>query len=274
MYNKRKSPGKTGRFPRIVSPGGTVFIVHGKRHIVNHMQDWIALLRERIADMAGAVLGVPLRASQVDCPAGGEAFLQCGDGAPRLIAARSAAPLTCGADARAWADALRQHIASTQAPPLLDVQDRRGHLLFVLQDAWYTLALRDALTQLPPAAPGGLWQEGAPLARALYAKRRMWMLARGAEGEPVCPAHPGTQRALLLCLALAEYPELARAPVRPLPARALELRLLEAGDALLALAHDVPPPARMARLAESAHMADAAARLLALGLYRIERLQP
>lgn len=256
-------------------PGAAGFIVHAKRHIVNHMQDWYALLRRHIADMMHAVLGVSQPAAQVDCPAGGEAFLQCGADT-RLVAARCAAPLAHGADAEAWAGALwrqAENFPLGETPFLHEVHARGGHLLFVLDDAVFTLAARDALASLPPAAPGALWREDLPLARALYAKRRMWMLARKAQGAPFCPPYPAVQQGLLRSLALAEYPELARPSGRKLGKRALELRLLDAAEALLAMAYEAPPPARADLLQQSAHVADAAARLLELGIARIKVTQ-
>lgn len=275
MYNKRKTFDKIGAFRLFVHFGSNGFIVHAKRHIVNHMQDWIALLRGHIADIINTVWGTSLRPSQIDCPAGGEAFLPGGDGAPLLVAARSAAPLRYGADAREWAVALSRRAA--EFPPggtlLQEIHARGGHLLFVLNDSVFTQAAADTLNSLPAALPGMLWPENAPLARALYAKRRMWMQARKAQGLPFCPPYPAAQQGLLLSLALAEYPERTQVPGRPLGRRALELRMLEAADSLLAMAYEVPPRARGALQYETAHVADAAARLLALGLARIEHLQ-
>ena len=85
-----------------------------------------------------------------------------------------------------------------------------------------------------------------PARHEIYSLHRLRMLAR----YPACgcPDHAAVQRALLLCFAAAESDTAA--------ARA------RAEEALLTMAHDLPPTARQALLRCCGDVARAAAKLL------------
>ncbi|MDR1620429.1 MAG: hypothetical protein LBS18_07205 [Clostridiales bacterium] len=214
------------------------------------MTDICRLLKEEIAATAGGVLGIGMRAGQIGCPAAS-------------CLARSAIPLAMRADAGAYAQALTERAArfSLFGRPLIkNVGHHNGHLLFYAADAFYDAALAVILKELPPiAAPGSAWHQEALPARLLYTKRRMWMLSRKADGCVTCPADEAARRALLLTAAIY---------ARGLTRRALELRMLEASDALLTMTHHVTPYLRPRFCARCAHVADAAARVIHWGLTR------
>lgn len=247
------------------------------------MTDLYTLLKQSVARFLAGQAGVPIVPRQIECPApsrrqeSGQAAR--GANEPPYCAMRSAAPLAFGADPAAWIDALRPAMGEERllgVPYLREVRHNGGHLLFFLTDDFYTQALRLALQELPPAPHAGdTWHEDAALARILYTRRRMWMLARKAQGACICPPLPAVQKALFLSLAITERPDEDTrsgdasgrdAPGRGvLPARAMELRLLEASDALLTMTHCVPPGQRAALLRRCGYVGEAASRLYALG---------
>lgn len=213
------------------------------------MTDLYALLRAELAEKAGTLLGTDIAPAQIDCVAA-------------EYPARSAAPLAAGADAAEWAAILQNGAAAFTllgAPLVQAVEHSGGHLLFRFTDAFYTAALRYALNEQPCVEGAGIpfCENDAALARISYTLRRMWMLSRKTNGEPVCPSNPAVQRALYLALG---------APERLGHPRTLRLRLLDASDALLCMTRSVLPRERPALCTKCAHVGDAAARVFALGL--------
>lgn len=213
------------------------------------MTDLYALLRAELAEKAGTLLGTDIAPAQIDC-------------VTAEYPARSAAPLAAGADAAEWAYILQNGAAvfTLMGVPLVQtVEYSGGHLLFRFTDSFYTAALRRALDELPRVEGPGIpfYENNASLARISYTLRRMWMLSRKTNGEPVCPSNPAVQRALYLALG---------APERIGHPRALTLRLLDASDALLCMTRSVLPRERPALCKKCAHVGDAAARVFTLGL--------
>lgn len=217
------------------------------------MMDFCAVLCHSIAAMASGLLGVPIEAAQVECPAQSNTGTPCG--------ARSAAPLYYKANAALWAETLR---FGARAYTLLgeeylsDIGSNGGHLLFHFTEAFYSAMLRQTLMELPKAFEiGSANEDNGMLARIFYTQRRMWMLSRKAEGEIRCPAQPEVQHALLLS---------AAACGQGITTRARELRMLAASDALLCMTHGVLPRQRPALSTQCGYVGDAAARMLAHGL--------
>lgn len=217
------------------------------------MTDFCTRLRQGIAAMATELLGVQIHPAQIDCPVQGSIAYP--------FVARSAAPLLHQADAALWAETLRQGAHAytlLDTPYIQDIRSNGGHLLFSLTDSYYTALLRSALVELPALEnPDCVTHEDAALARIHYTQRRMWMLARHAEGDIYCPPAPEVQRALLLTVATCE---------QGITARALILRLLAASDALLTMTHCVLPRQRPALCKQCGYVGQAAARIFALSV--------
>lgn len=218
------------------------------------MTDFCAVLCQSIAAMASGLLGVPIEAAQVECPAQSNTGSPCG--------ARCAAPLAFQADAALWAEILRrgaQTYTLLGEEYLRDISSNGGHLLFHFTEAFYSAMLRGALTELPKDFEiGSVNDDNGMLARISYTQRRMWMLSRKAEGEIRCPAQPEVQHALLLSAAVCG---------QGITMRARELRMLAASDALLRMTHGVLPRQRPALYTQCGYVGEAAARMLAYGLH-------
>lgn len=201
-------------------------------------------MREELAARAEAITGLPFAPSQFVCAK---------EGAP----VSSAAPLQFGVDETELAAALHAALARFTlygVPLLREVTHNQGHLLFYFTDAFYTALLKQALLHYPAAPPLNAGENLEETVRRLhYAQRRMWMLARTASGEVHCPPEPSVQRALFLTTGI---PERMHHP------RARTIRLNDAADALLNMFHFTPPYARHALMRESAHVGEAAARIL------------
>lgn len=206
-------------------------------------------LRAYLASVTSTVAGKIVSAQEMDCPAEGPAV-------------RCAAPLRLQLDAGELAQKL-QDVCPTLTylgvRPIAHVTHGGGHLFFELTGELYTALLVQALnTYAPVAGPGpSIPHEDAARARISYTIRRMWMLARKAEGTPSCPDNPAVQHALLLTLAI---PERFHHP------RGLRLRLLAASDALLCMTRSVLPRLRPGLCKSSAHVAELSLRILTLGL--------
>lgn len=218
------------------------------------MTDLYVLLREGLANTAGAVLDLPLTAKQFDCPAQG-------------CAARSAIPLIYKADAAEWAQRLQDRADAFQlmgTPMVKRIRHNEGHLLFDFTDDFFTLALKTVLRELPGLTEFDLsvQDEDAVKARILYTIRRMWMLARyAADTEAQCPPNEDIQHALLIALAITE---------EDITQRALTCRLLAASDALLTMTHGVLPRQRPRLCKQCAQVGNAAARICLFGLQRLQ----
>ena len=216
-----------------------------------HTISWniFAPVRNELAIGATAILHTDLPATAFVC-------------APQGADIKSAAPLMLHADASELASKLharRSQFTLLGVPLVACVYENGGHLLFRLTDAFYTALLREVLMVYPPAPPLSAGEELPPEARHIhYAQRRMWMLARYAEGEVCCPTVPAIQRALFLSAGVGERLD------HP---RALQLRLEEASTALTTMFHTVLPHERSALMRESAFVGEAAARILFACLY-------
>lgn len=206
-------------------------------------------LRAYLASVTGAIAGEPVSAQEMDCPAEG-------------VAVRCAAPLRLQLNAGELAQKLqdlRPTLTYLGVHPIARVTHGGGHLFFELTGALYTALLVQALgVYAPVPGPGpSAPHEDAVRARISYTIRRMWMLARKAEGTPCCPENLAVQHALLLTLAI---PERFHHP------RGLRLRLLAASDALLCMTRSVLPRLRPGLCKNAAHVAELSLRILTLGL--------
>ena len=206
-------------------------------------------LRAYLASVTSAIAGEPVSPQEMDCPAEG-------------VAVRCAAPLRLQLDAGALCQKLQDALPTLTylgVRPLARVTHGGGHLFFELSGGLYTVLLRQALkTYGTVPGPGPCTRyEDAARARISYTIRRMWMLARKAEGLPRCPENSAVQSALLLTLAI---PERLDHP------RGLRLRLLAASDALLCMTRSVLPRLRPSLCKNTAHVAELALRILSLGL--------
>ncbi len=215
------------------------------------MESLYELLRNSLAGTSSSLLGESIYSTYIDC-------------APEGCAARSAAPLTLGADANEWANVLNEGAAEFTlfgVQLVKSVEANEGHLLFSLTDEFYTEALKCALNELEPLVQCPEFLHcSAALSRLEYTMRRMWMLGRKAEGEPSCPNNTDVQRALLLTLGAIERLD---------NNRALTLRLLKASDVLLRMTRGVLQRERPALCTASAHVGDCAARVFALCLVNL-----
>ncbi len=206
-------------------------------------------LRAYLASITGAAAGKSVYPHEIDCPAEG-------------VAARCAAPLRLQTNAGELCHKLQELLPTFQyygVSPITRVTHSGGHLLFTLSRELYTALLQQALNVYATVAGPGLSapHEDAAHARIRYTIRRMWMLARKADGIPHCPDNPAVQHALLLTLAI---PERLDHP------RGLRLRLLAASDALLCMTRSVLPRLRPGLCKTSAHVAELGFRILTLGL--------
>lgn len=191
------------------------------------MQTLCALVRAAIAERLSSDFENPILPEQIRLPARG-------------ADAGCAAALTCGLDANAWAEKL--HAARDSFPTVLGapliakVHSRNGWLLFDFDAAFYSAAV-SALA---------VCEEDIPADHEIYPLHRLRMLARYP--SPGCPDDPSVHRAVLLALAANESPTAAN--------RA------RAEEAILTMAHHLPPADRAALLRRCGGVARAVAGLL------------
>ncbi len=206
-------------------------------------------LRTYLAPVCSTIVGEPIFAEELDCPAEGAAI-------------RCAAPLRLGQDAGTLAQKLQEALPFPPflgANPIRRVSHSGGHLLFDLTKELYDALLISALAAYPQVQPSGppCQCADAAQARIAYTAHRMWMLARKADCTPCCPENAAVEYALLLTLAV---PERFHHP------RGLRLRLLAASDALLSMTRSVLPRLRPGLCRGSGHVAELACRILSHGL--------
>ena len=199
-----------------------------RSHYAKNMKPHLcATVRTAIAEGLSHGLQLPISEEQIRLPARG-------------AAAGCAAALSRGADADAWARQL--HAAREKFPRVLDapllssVTAEHGWLLFHLHEDFYAAAA-DAI-----AIP----KERIPTDHECYPLHRLRMLARYESRG--CPNDAAVQRALLLCLAANEAPTAAN--------RA------RAEEAILTMAHHLPPAERITLLSACGCTARAMAALL------------